>query len=81
MSTVQKIIDYDIAIEVIAEVRANAGRRKLAAASEEDRQSAIDTIKVCNIEENILNTPGMEDAKLSVYDKVFNYYVLMLKES
>lgn len=79
---IDKTFDYDIAIGIIARMRSDAIRRKhFESTSEEEKQKASDEIKVYNAEESILNGYGSEDAKRSVYDKVFNYYTRNREQS
>lgn len=80
MDIVQQTINYDVAIEMIAKLRSEAIRRKHAATSEEERQAADAEIKAYNADESVLNGYGSDDAKTSVYDKVFRFYGPMLRE-
>lgn len=77
---VQQAIDYDVAIEMIAKLRSDAIRRKHAATTEEERQAADAEIKAYNADESVLNGYGSDDARTSVYDKVFRFYGPLLRE-
>lgn len=79
MDIVQQAIDYDVAIELLAKMRSDAIRRKHSATSEEERQQADHEIHVYNTEESILNGYGSDDARLSVYDKIFRFYGPIIK--
>jgi len=77
---VQQAIDYDVAIEMIAKLRSDAIRRKHAATTEEERQAADAEIKAYNADESVLNGYGSDDARTSVYDKVFRFYGPLIRE-
>lgn len=81
MDIVQQAIDYDVAIEMIAKLRSEAIRRKQAATSEEDRQKYAQEILAYNADESVLNGYGSDDARTSVYDKVFRFYGPMIRAS
>lgn len=81
MDIVQQALDYDVAIELLAKLRSEAIRRKHSATSEEERLQADHEIHVYNAEESILNGYGSDDARLSVYDKIFRFYGPLLRES
>ena len=74
MDIVQQAINYDVAIEMIAKMRSEAIRRKQSATSEEERQKVTNEIQVYNAEERVLNGYGSDEARTSVYDKVFRFY-------
>ena len=80
MDIVQQAIDYDVAIEMIAKLRSDAIRRKHAATTEEERQAADAEIKAYNADESVLNGYGSDDARTSVYDKVFRFYGPLIRE-
>ncbi|MBQ3699749.1 MAG: hypothetical protein II886_07550 [Prevotella sp.] len=79
MDIVQQAINYDVAIEMIAKLRSEAIRRKQTATSEEDRQRYTQEILVYNADESVLNGYGSDDARTSVYDKVFRFYGPMIR--
>lgn len=79
MDIVQQAINYDVAIEMIAKLRSEAIRRKRSATSEEERQKYTQEILVYNAEESVLNGYGPDEARTSVYDKVFKFYGPMIK--
>lgn len=79
MDIVQQAIDYDVAIELLAKMRSEAIKRKYSATSEEERQKAGNEIRVYNAEESILNGYGSDDARLSVYDKIFRFYGTIIR--
>ena len=81
MDIVQQAINYDVAIEMIAKMRSEAIRRKQSATSEEERQKVTNEIQVYNAEESVLNGYGSEEARTSVYDKVFRFYGPMIRAS
>lgn len=81
MDIVQQAIDYDVAIEMIATMRTKAIKRKHRTKSAEERQEADNEIRVYNAEESILNGYGTEEARASVYDKVFRFYGPIIKNS
>ena len=81
MDIVQQAINYDVAIEMIAKMRSEAIRRKQSATSEEERQKVTNEIQVYNAEESVLNGYGSEEARTSVYDKVFRFYGPMRRAS
>lgn len=74
MDIVQQAINYDVAIEMIAKMRSEAIRRKQSATSEDEREKFVEEIKVYNAEESVLNGYGSDEARTSVYDKVFRFY-------
>lgn len=76
---IQQALDYDIAIELLAKMRSDAIRRKHSATSEEEKLRAGNEIQVYNAEESILNGYGSDDARTSVYDKVFRFYGPIIK--
>lgn len=80
MDIVQQALDYDVAIEMIARLRSDAIRRKQAATTVEERQAADAEIKAYNADESVLNGYGSDDARTSVYDKVFRFYGPLLRE-
>ena len=75
----QRMLDYDVANEILAEAFVKACRRKDAAATDGEREEAERGVRTIRAEQNILNTPGYEDAKLSVYDKAYNHYAPVLR--
>lgn len=78
---IDKALDYDVAIGIIARMRSNAIKRKhSASSSEEEIQKASEEIVIYNAEESVLNGYGSEDAKISVYDKVFRFYAPIARE-
>lgn len=79
MDIVEEAINFDVAIEMIARLRSEAIKRKHAATSEEERQAADAEIKAYNADERVLNGYGSDDARTSVYDKVFRFYGLLIK--
>lgn len=79
MDIVQQAIDYDVAIEMIAKLRSEAIRRKHSATTEEERQKYTQEILAYNADESVLNGYGSDDARTSVYDKVFRFYGPMIK--
>lgn len=79
MDIVQQAINYDVAIEMIAKMRSEAIRRKHSATSEEERQKVANEIQVYNAEESVLNGYGSDEARLSVYDKVFRFYAPIIR--
>ena len=81
MDIVQQAIDYDVAIEMIAKLRSEAIRRKQSATSEEERQKLTQEILAYNADESVLNGYGSDDARTSVYDKVFRFYGPMIRAS
>jgi hypothetical protein len=81
MDIVQQAINYDVAIEMIAKLRSEAIRRKHAATSEEERQKITQEILAYNADESVLNGYGSDDARTSVYDKVFRFYGPMIRTS
>ena len=76
---VQDALNYDVAIEMIAKLRSEAIRRKHAATTEEKRQMVDAEIKAYNADERVLNGYGSDDARASVYDKVFRFYGPLIK--
>lgn len=76
---IQQALDYDVAIELLAKMRSDAIRRKHSATSEEEKLRAGNEIQVYNAEESILNGCGSDDARLSVYDKIFRFYGPIIK--
>ena len=80
MDIVQQAINYDVAIEMIAKLRSEAIRRKRSASSEEERQKYTQEILAYNADESVLNGYGSDDARTSVYDKVFRFYGPMIRE-
>lgn len=76
----QETLNYDLAIELIAKLRSDAIKRKHSATSDEERQKADNEIKVYNADESVLNGYGSDEARLSVYDKVFRFYAPIVKE-
>ena len=74
MDIVQQAINYDVAIEMIAKLRSEAIRRKRNANSEEERQKYAQEILAYNADESVLNGYDSDDARTSVYDKVFRFY-------
>jgi len=80
MDIVQETLNYDLAIELIAKLRSDAIKRKHSATSDEERQKADNEIKVYNADESVLNGYGSDEARLSVYDKVFRFYAPIVKE-
>ena len=76
---IQQALDYDVAIELLAKMRSDAIRRKHSATSEEEKLRAGNEIQVYNAEEGILNGYGSDDARTSVYDKVFRFYGPIIK--
>lgn len=80
MDIVQQAINHDVAIEMIAKMRSEAIRRKHSATSEEERQRVTNEIQVYNAEESVLNGYGSDEARTSVYDKVFRFYGPIIKE-
>ena len=54
--------------------------RKQAATTEEERQAADAEIKAYNADESVLNGYGSDDARTSVYDKVFRFYGPMIRK-
>lgn len=80
MDIVQQAINYDVAIEMIAKLRSEAIRKKQLATSEEDRQKYTQEIQAYNADESVLNGYGSDDARTSVYDKVFRFYGPLLRE-
>lgn len=81
MDIVQQAIDYDVAIEMIAELRSEAIRRKQSATTKEERQKYSQEIQAYNVDESVLNGYGSDDARTFVYDKVFRFYGPLLRES
>ena len=81
MDIVQQAINYDVAIEMIAKLRSEAIRRKRSATSEEERQKYTQEILAYNADESVLNGYGSDDARTSVYDKVFRFYGPMIRTS
>ena len=79
MDIVEETINFDVAIEMIARLRSEAIKRKHAATSEEERQAADAEIKAYNADERVLNGYGSDDARASVYDKVFRFYGPLIK--
>ena len=79
MDIVQQAINYDVAIEMIAKLRSEAIRRKRSATSEEERQKYTQEILASNADESVLNGYGSDDARTSVYDKVFRFYGPMIR--
>lgn len=79
MDIVQQAINYDVAIEMIAKLRSEAIRRKRSATSEEERQKFTQEILAYNADESVLNGYGSDDARTSVYDKVFRLYGPMIR--
>ena len=79
MDIVEEAINFDVAIEMIARLRSEAIKRKHAATSEEERQAADAEIKAYNADERVLNGYGSDDARASVYDKVFRFYGPLIK--
>ena len=79
MDVVQETLNYDLAIELIARLRSDAIRRKHNATSDEERQKAENEIKAYNADESVINGYGSEDARISVYDKVFRFYIPLAK--
>ena len=79
MDIVEEAINFDVAIEMIARLRSEAIKRKHAATSEEERQAADTEIKAYNADERVLNGYGSDDARASVYDKVFRFYGPLIK--
>ncbi len=79
MDIVEEAINFDVAIEMIARLRSEAIKRKHAATSEEERQAADAEIKAYNADERVLNGYGSDDARTSVYDKVFRFYGPLIK--
>lgn len=73
--------ELDRAIEIIGQMRSNAIRRRHAATSEEERQAADAEIKAYNADESVLNGYGSDDARTTVYDKVFRFYGPLLREN
>ena len=80
MDIVQETLNYDLAIELIAKLRSDAIKRKHSATSDEERQKADNEIKAYNADESVLNGYGSDEARLSVYDKVFRFYAPIVKE-
>ena len=80
MDIVQETLNYDLAIELIAKLRSDAIKRKHSATSDEERQKADNESKVYNADESVLNGYGSDEARLSVYDKVFRFYAPIVKE-
>ena len=80
MDIVQETLNYDLAIELIAKLRSDAIKCKHSATSDEERQKADNEIKVYNADESVLNGYGSDEARLSVYDKVFRFYAPIVKE-
>lgn len=80
MDIVQQAINYDVAIEMIAKLRSEAIRRKRSATSEEERQKYTQEILAYNADESVLNGYGSDDARTSVYDKVFRFYAPIIRE-
>lgn len=81
MDIVQQAINYDVAIEMIAKLRSEAIRRKQSATTKEERQKYSQEIQAYNADESVLNGYGSDDARTSVYDKVFRFYGPLLRES
>lgn len=81
MDIVQQTINYDVAIEMIAKLRSEAIRRKHTATTEEERQKYSQEILAYNADESVLNGYGSDDARTSVYDKVFRFYGPMIRAS
>lgn len=81
MDIVQQSINYDVAIEMIAKMRSEAIRRKHSTSSEEEKQKLTNEIHVYNAEESVLNGYGSEEARTSIYDKVFRFYGPMIRAS
>ena len=79
MDIVHQAINYDVAIEMIAKLRSEAIRRKRSATSEEERQKYTQEILAYNADESVLNGYGSDDARTSVYDKVFRFYGPMIR--
>lgn len=79
MDILEEAINFDVAIEMIARLRSEAIKRKHAATSEEERQAADAEIKAYNADERVLNGYGSDDARASVYDKVFRFYGPLIK--
>jgi hypothetical protein len=76
---IQQALDYDVAIELLAKMRSEAIRHKHSATSEKERLQADNEIHVYNAEDSILNGYGSDDARLSVYDKIFRFYGPIIK--
>lgn len=76
---IQQALDYDVAIELLAKMRSDAIRHKHSATSEEEKLLVGNEIQVYNAEESILNGYGSDDARTSVYDKVFRFYGPIIK--
>ena len=73
MDIVQETINYDVAIEMVAKLRSEAIRKKHSATTEEERQKYVQEILAYNADESVLNGYDSDDARTSVYDKVFNH--------
>lgn len=81
MDIIQQMLDYDVAIELIGTLKADAIRRcSNDSLTEEEKEKAAEEIRVYNADESVLNGYGTEDAKISVYDKVFRFYAPIARE-
>ena len=72
--------ELDIAIEAIGKMRSEAIRRRQSATSEQERQDALDEITIYNREEQVIYGYGDEEVRQSVFDKVFRFYIPLLKK-
>lgn len=80
MDIVQEALNYDVAIELIASMRAAAIKRcNNKNLPEEERKKTEEEIRVYNADESVLNGYGTEDARMSVYDKVFRFYAPIVR--
>ena len=80
MDIVQQSINYDVAIDILAIMRATANKAKCAATSEDEREKFVEEIKVYNAEQRILDgLSGDDDSKKAVYDKIFKFYAPIVR--